>query len=228
MTASDLVIVDAGGANLASVRIALRRLGVDAPVTADPAVIARAGRLLLPGVGAARPVMQRLHDAGMVDLLLELRTPLLGICVGMQVLFERSQEGDTAGLGLLAGEVAAIPAAPGIRVPHMGWNRLRVERDSPLLAGIDGAHAYFVHGYAAPAGADCVASVEHGTRFAAVVQRGHVAGVQFHPERSADVGARLLRNFLDWQPQELVRDIAPRPASIASRIDFHASARPSA
>lgn len=198
---SGLVIIDSGGANLGSVRSALQRLGVDATVTLDADAIRNADRLILPGVGAAAPIMQRLRDSGIADLLRELRTPLLGICVGMQVLFERSAEGDTACLGLLPGTVQKVAAQPNARVPHMGWNRLRRERESSLLDNIDdGAYAYFVHSYAAPVDDVCTASVEHGKCYAALVQHGHIAGVQFHPERSAETGARLLRNFLAWLP----------------------------
>jgi len=198
---SGLVVIDSGGANLASVRNALLRLGVDALVTLDVDAIRDADRLVLPGVGAAAPIMRRLRASGVAPLLRELRTPLLGICVGMQVLFERSAEGDTECLSLLRGAVEKNTACGGERVPHMGWNRLRREKYTPLLDGIDdGNYAYFVHSYAAAAADDCIASVEHGARYAAIVQHGHIAGVQFHPERSADVGARLLRNFLHWQP----------------------------
>ena len=197
---SGLVIIDSGGANLGSVRNALLRLGAAAPVTLDADAIRNAERLLLPGVGAAAPIMQRLRESGVADLLRGLRQPLLGICVGMQVLFEHSEEGDTPCLGLLPGTVQKIGALPGVRVPHMGWNRLRRERNSPLLDGIDGNHAYFVHSYAVGVDEDCIASTEHGGRFAALVQRGNIVGAQFHPERSAATGARLLRNFLEWQP----------------------------
>ena len=198
---SGLVIIDSGGANLGSVHHALQRLGVDAPVTLDKATIRAADRLILPGVGAAAPIMQRLRESGVADLLRELRQPLLGICVGMQVLFERSAEGDTACLGLLEGAIEKIAERPGVRVPHMGWNHLHRERESPLLDGIDNAdYAYFVHSYAAPVDDACIASVEHGASYAALVQRRHVAGAQFHPERSAQPGACLLRNFLAWQP----------------------------
>lgn len=196
-----LVVVDAGGANLGSVMIALARLGVDAPLVREVAEIEAADRVLLPGVGAAGPVMQRLRELGLIECLRALRKPLLGICVGMQVLYERSAEGGIDGLGLLPGNVERLQGAPGVRVPHMGWNALRAQAASPLLDGIaDGSHAYFVHGYAAPVTADCVASAEHGAPFAALAQRGNVAGAQFHPERSADLGAQLLRNFLRWQP----------------------------
>jgi len=198
---SGLVIIDSGGANLGSVHHALQRLGVDAPVTLDKATIRAADRLILPGVGAAAPIMQRLRESGVADLLRELRQPLLGICVGMQVLFERSAEGDTACLGLLEGAIEKIAERPGVRVPHMGWNRLHRERESPLLDGIDKTdYAYFVHSYAAAVDDACIASVEHGANYAALVQRRHIVGAQFHPERSAQPGARLLRNFLAWQP----------------------------
>lgn len=203
---SALVIVDSGGANLGSVRAALFRLGVDAPVTLDPGLIRQAGRVLLPGVGAAGPVMQRLRDAGLVDILRGLRQPLLGICVGMQALFERSEEGDVDCLGLLPGTVTRLPERPGVRIPHMGWNRLRLESDSLLLEGIDdGEFAYFVHGYAACGQYNRIASASHGVTFTAAVARGNVAGVQFHPERSGAPGARLLRNFMEWTP-------CPQPA----------------
>jgi len=198
---SGVVIIDSGGANIASVRNALARLGVAAPVTLDRDAIQGAERLLLPGVGAAGPIMRRLRESGVAELLRELKRPLFGICVGMQVLFERSSEGNTECLGLLPGSVERIGDAAGVRVPHMGWNRLRVERGHELLDGIaDGAHAYFVHSYAAKPDDGCVASVVHGARYAALVQRGSIAGAQFHPELSAEIGARLLRNFLRWQP----------------------------
>jgi glutamine amidotransferase len=192
-----VVLVDSGGANLGSVRAALARLGVEAGLCSDAATLQRAERVILPGVGAAGPAMQRLHALGLVEALRRLRQPLLGICLGMQLLYESSEEGEVECLGLLPGRVRRLPPAPGVRVPHMGWNRLRARRASTLLQGIpDGAQAYFVHSYAAPVDADCTAEFEHGTRFAAVVERDGVAGAQFHPERSARVGGRLLANFL--------------------------------
>lgn len=193
----EVAVIDSGGANIGSVLYALERLGVHARLTADPAGIVAADRVILPGVGAAQPGMARLRELGLVEVVRGLRQPLLGICLGMQLLFESSEEGGCECLGLLPGRVRKLPPAPGIRVPHMGWNSLHPRRDDPLLAGIDaGAQAYFVHGYAAPVTADTLATSEHGTEFAAVVRRGHLAGAQFHPERSASVGARLLENFL--------------------------------
>lgn len=192
-----VVIVDAGGANLGSVRHALARLGVEAPLASDAPTLRRARRVILPGVGAAAPAMARLHELGLVETLRSLESPLLGICLGMQLLFERSEEGGVPCLGLLPGTVRRLPGSPGIRIPHMGWNTLHSRRHSPLLEGIaDGARAYFVHSFAVETGPDCIASSHHGTEFSAVVARGRVAGAQFHPERSGPVGARLLANFL--------------------------------
>lgn len=194
----NVVLVDSGGANIGSVRYALQRLGVDAPVSGDADQIRAADRVILPGVGAAGPAMARLHALGLVPTLQALERPLLGICLGMQLLFEHSEEGDVACLGRLPGQVTRLPESPGVRVPHMGWNRLQPTRESSLLRGVPaGSQAYFVHSYAAPVTDDCLAACDHGADFAAVVQRGNVAGAQFHPERSAAVGARLLQNFLE-------------------------------
>ncbi len=193
-----VALVDAGGANIGSVRYALQRLGVEASLTADAAEIAQADRVILPGVSTAATVMAQLRANALVDVLRNLQAPLLGVCVGMQLLFEHSEEDDTPCLGLLSGRVSRLPESPGIRVPHMGWNILQATRESPLLRGIAAdAHAYFVHSYAAPVTEDCIASSTHGVPFAAVVQRGRIAGAQFHPERSASVGAQLIRNFIE-------------------------------
>lgn len=191
------VIVDSGGANIASVRFALERLGVRAELTADPAVIRAADRVILPGVGSAQEGMRKLRARGLVDVIRGLTQPTIGFCLGQQLLFEGSEEGDTAALCLIPGRVARLPEAPGVTVPHMGWNTLAVLRDSPLLHGVPpDARFYFVHSYAGPVNAHTVAAATHGAPFAAVVQRGNFAGVQFHPERSGAAGARLLRNFL--------------------------------
>ncbi|MDH5834183.1 imidazole glycerol phosphate synthase subunit HisH [Luteimonas kalidii] len=196
-----VVLVDAGGANIGSVRYALQRLGVDAQLASDAEEIRGADRVILPGVSTAATVMRRLRELDLVDTLRALRQPLLGVCVGAQLLFEHSEEDDTPCLGLLPGIVRRLPAGEGIRVPHMGWNRLQRRVDDPLLADIaEGAHAYFVHSFAAPVTPDCIAASEHGAAFAAVVRRGHVMGAQFHPERSAAAGARLLHNFLSLEP----------------------------
>jgi glutamine amidotransferase len=193
-----VALVDSGGTNIGSVRYALDRLGVQSALTADPATIRAADRVILPGVGAAGPGMQRLRDAGLVDVLHGLEQPLLGVCLGMQLLFESSEEdGGVACLGLLPGAVVAIPGSATERVPHMGWNSLTVLREDPVLDGIPtGSRAYFVHSFAAPVSDDTVASTRHSGTWSAVVRRGNRWGAQFHPERSADVGARLLTNFV--------------------------------
>lgn len=196
-----VVLVDAGGANLGSVRYALQRLGVEPALAAESGAVLAADRVILPGVSTAATVMRRLRQLGLVETLRSLRQPLLGVCVGMQVLFEHSEEDDTPCLGLLPGRVRRLPAGEGVRVPHMGWSRLQPRRDDPLLAGLAGTdHAYFVHSYAADVSADCIASARHGRDFAAIVRRGNVMGAQFHPERSAAAGARFLDTFLSMDP----------------------------
>lgn len=193
-----VALVDAGGANIGSVLFALQRLGVEATLTADAGVIRASDRVILPGVSTAAMVMGRLRELDLVDTLRTLEKPLLGVCVGMQLLYERSEEGEVECLGLLPGCVTKLVGSAAIRVPHMGWNTLEAKRSTSLVEGIGARdQAYFVHSYAAPVTEDCVLATEHGQSFAAVAQRGRVAGAQFHPERSAAVGARLLHNFLE-------------------------------
>ena len=196
-----LALIDAGGANLGSVRYALERLGVEARIVCDADELRGAQRVILPGVGAAAPAMTLLRERGLDRALRALDVPLLGICLGMQLLFDASEEGDVECLGLLSGNVFKMRGDASLRVPHMGWNTLEKVRDSALLQDIEApAHAYFVHGYAAPVTEDCIATSTYGEPFAACVQRGRVAGMQFHPERSADLGSTLLANFLCWSP----------------------------
>jgi imidazole glycerol-phosphate synthase subunit HisH len=195
---SDVVIIDSGGANLASLQYALQRLGASSSVSSDAGAIAVAPRVLLPGVGAAGAAMQRLRNAGLVDRIRALRQPLLGVCLGMQLLYAHSEEGSTDCLGMIEGTVARIRSAPSLPVPQMGWNCCRTMRDDALLAGIGARdYVYFVHSYAAPVGDSTVAVVDYGAPLSAVVRRDNFWGVQFHPERSARVGARLLKNFLE-------------------------------
>jgi glutamine amidotransferase len=194
---ANVALVDSGGSNIGSLRFALQRLGVDACLTDDADAIRNADRVILPGVGAAAQGMARLRDRGLVDVVRNLAQPVLGVCLGMQLLFQHSDEGDTPCLGILPGRLRRFNGA-GLRVPHMGWNALRVEREDPLLDGIDSdSFVYFVHSYAAPVGAATLASCEYGSEFSAVVRDGNFFGMQFHPERSGAVGARLLRNFLE-------------------------------
>ncbi|MCA1713593.1 MAG: imidazole glycerol phosphate synthase subunit HisH [Gammaproteobacteria bacterium] len=200
-TRLDVALIDAGGANLGSVRYALERLGVVPRIVRHGDELRGASRVILPGVGAAPPAMRLLRERGFVATLQRMEIPLLGICLGMQLLYEGSEEGDVDCLGLLPGRVVRLQPRDGLRIPHMGWNALEGRTVSPLLLGIPASGcAYFVHGYAAPVTTDCVATTTHGQRFAAVVQRGNCSGVQFHPERSAALGEQLLLNFLRWQP----------------------------
>ncbi len=195
---SSVAIVDNGGANIASLRFALERLGADARLTADSNELRAAPRVILPGVGAAAEAMRRLEALGLVETIRGLRQPMLGICLGMQLLFETSEEGDTACLGLLDGSVGRFADREAFPVPHMGWNQLEFASPDPLLKGITrGDHVYFVHSYAAPVGPLTVATADYGGSFSAVVRRANFVGMQFHPERSGATGARLLANFLE-------------------------------
>jgi len=195
--ALDVAIIDSGGANLASLRYALDRLGARCEVSTDPDVIAAAPRVLLPGVGAAADAMARLRERGLDRLIPQLRAPLLGICLGMQLLFEHSAEGDTPCLGVVPGRIERLQPAPGRPVPHMGWNTLELKRADPLFSGIaNGERVYFVHSYAASPSETTVAAVTYGRPLAGALRYQNFHGVQFHPERSAAAGAQLLRNFL--------------------------------
>ncbi len=193
----DVAIIDSGGANLASLQFALERLGAQSVVTSDLEVIAAAPRVLLPGVGSALAAMQRLTASGVATHLPRLKQPVLGICLGMQLLFQKSEEGPAQCLGVLPQTIRKLESAPGRPVPHMGWNRLHIVREDPLLRGIaEGEYLYFVHSYAAPLAQSTLASAEYGADIAAVVRQDNFWGTQFHPERSTRVGARILANFL--------------------------------
>jgi len=195
-----LAIIDSGGANIGSVMHALKRLGAEPEFTADAATIRNAERVLLPGVGAAGAAMTRLRELGLVQCIRELQQPVLGICLGMQLLFEKSDEDDTPCLGIIPGTLKKLQPSEGIRVPHMGWNTTASLCADPLLAGLpEQPWFYFVHSYCAPVGPATVATCLHGEPFAAIVRQGNYCGAQFHPERSARSGARLLANFLELQ-----------------------------
>ena len=194
---TDVVIIDSGGANLASLQFALQRLGAASLVSNDAGTIRGARRVLLPGVGAAADAMQRLRQFGLHQLLPTLTQPLLGICLGMQLLFTHSDEGNTACLDIIGGRVLKLPSTTSLPVPHMGWNTCAALAGDALLQGIDGDdYFYFVHSYAALPGPATLATVDYGQSLSAIVRRDNFWGVQFHPERSAAVGARLLGNFL--------------------------------
>jgi glutamine amidotransferase len=193
-----VVIIDSGGANLASVGYAFDRLGVESIVTRDADRIRSADRVVLPGVGNASTIMARLNEFGLVQVIQSLRCPVLGVCLGMQLLFDWSAEGNTTGLGLISGNIDAMHARPELPVPHMGWNTLRRHVDDPLLHGVDHENwFYFVHGYAAPSDTPhSIASTRYGEEFSSVVRQSNFWGVQFHPERSGRSGSQLLSNFL--------------------------------
>jgi glutamine amidotransferase len=196
-SATRLVIIDNGGANVASLKFAFERLGCDAELSSNARTVRDATHVLLPGVGAAADAMARLKRHGLAAIIPALKQPVLGICLGMQLLFERSEEGGASCLGVLPGTVTRMSTAPDRPVPHMGWNQLVIERPSPLLEDVSsGEYAYFVHSYALPINSSTVASCGYGGQFSAVVEHGNFFGTQFHPERSAATGARILANFL--------------------------------
>ncbi|AYO82979.1 MULTISPECIES: imidazole glycerol phosphate synthase subunit HisH [Methylobacterium] len=219
MSTETVAIIDYGSGNLHSAAKAFERAareaGRDARIrlTSDPAVVAAADRVVLPGVGAYADCRRGLDSVpGMVEAMTEVAQvagrPFLGICVGMQLLASRGLEYETTpGLGWIPGDVAPIrPSDPALKIPHMGWNTLRIARDHALLAGIptgeDGLHAYFVHSFALAAERpeDVVAQADYGGPVTAMVARGNVAGTQFHPEKSQRLGLALIANFLTWRP----------------------------
>lgn len=191
-----IAIVDTGGANIASVVNALRRLERPAELTSDPEKIRKASHVILPGVGAARDAMNRVEAGELVECLRGLKQPTLGICLGMQLLFESSEEGDAKCLGILPGRVRKIETEAALPVPHMGWNSVEATA-CPLYAGLPpSSYFYFVHSFVAPEGEWVTGRFAYGKDFTASVGQGNFFGVQFHPERSSLAGHQLLRNFL--------------------------------
>jgi glutamine amidotransferase len=197
---TQVAIIDGGGANIASLQFALQRLGAAGELTADPDTIRNAERVILPGVGAAADGMQKLQQSGLDELIPSLTQPMLGICLGMQLLFEGSDEDNADCLGIFAGRAHRFVAAAERPVPHMGWNRISKQQDASLLEGIpDGAYFYFVHSFALDVTEHTIATADYGRPFSAVVQKNNFMGTQFHPERSGEHGARLLQNFLQMR-----------------------------
>jgi len=204
-----IAVVDYGMGNIRSVSKALERVAPRerVEITSDPEVIRASDRVVVPGQGAMPDCMRQLAASGARDAVIESTRakPFLGICIGMQMLFERGEEGDTPGLGLLAGGVPRFPAArmAGLKVPHMGWNEVRQARPHPLWSGIpSGERFYFVHSYyPAPADAGLVAATcDYGVAFTCAIARDNIFAVQFHPEKSQAAGLRLLSNFVQWRP----------------------------
>lgn len=196
---SGLVVIDGCGANLTSLCNALQRLEQNPVVTSDPETILNAEKIILPGVGAAGNAMKRLTDKGLVDVIASLKQPVLGICVGMQVLFESSEEDETQCIGVVPGRLQRFVPTRQQPVPHMGWNRIQSEH--PLFTGLrDGTYFYFVHSFAAPVSDNTIAQCQYGGPFTAATQCKNFLGVQFHPERSGDAGSLVLHNFLKGTP----------------------------
>jgi glutamine amidotransferase len=206
-----VAVVDYGMGNLRSVAKAIEHVAPSANiiVTADANAVRSADRVVVPGQGAMPDCMRELKARGLDGAVIDAARakPFLGICIGLQMLFEHSEEGDVAGLGILPGRVRRFPhditAAQGLKVPHMGWNEVSQAEPHPLWSGIaDGARFYFVHSYyVEPASPDAIAgSTTYGIRFTSAVARANIFATQFHPEKSAQAGLRLLANFMEWQP----------------------------
>lgn len=200
MRAPGVAIIDSGGANIASLQFALQRLGVESTLTADARVIRDASHVILPGVGAAADAMQRLKEQRLNTVIPSLTQPVLGICLGMQLLAAGSEEDDATCLAVLPDTAKRLPATPECPVPNMGWCRISIKDDSPLLAGIqDKSYFYFLHSYVLPVGGYTVAAASHSSEFTAILRQDNFHATQFHPERSAAAGSQLLRNFLALQ-----------------------------
>ena len=194
-----VAVVDSGGANIASMLHALRRLGVEPEFTSDHHVIRHADRVILPGVGAAHGAMDTLRENQLVSVIRELNQPVLGVCLGMQLLFDFSEEGDTGLLGVIPGRVVRFPRKENLRVPHMGWNTICSVSNYTRDLFEDYEWFYYVHSYYAPVCAQTLATTNHGLPFSAVVRHRNFLGAQFHPERSSAAGAKFLSAFLQGE-----------------------------
>lgn len=197
-----LTIIDTGCANLSSVKMAIQRLGVEPIVSCDAADIKSADKLILPGVGTAKAAMRNLQERKLVDLIRDAKQPLLGFCLGMQMLAQASEESmdgeaDIQCLGIIPGKVKLMQVGD-LRLPHMGWNQIEHDGTHPLFNGIpSGSYFYFVHSYALEVTEATLARCDYGSPFSAVVGKDNFFGAQFHPERSGKLGAQLIRNFLE-------------------------------
>jgi glutamine amidotransferase len=201
MTAGSIAIIDSGGANIASLMFAFQRLGREAILTTDIDVIKAAERVILPGVGAAKDAMARLRENKLIDVIRGLTQPVLGICLGMQLLADASEEEDVECLGIIPGTAAKLSSAVSFPVPNMGWCPVTATHQHEVLRDIaDGSYFYFLHSYALPVSGHTVAYANHAEPFSAIVARRNFVAAQFHPERSSTAGAKLLHNFFDTRP----------------------------
>jgi glutamine amidotransferase len=192
-----ITIVNTGVANIASVKFAFERLGRTTEVSSDPGVIQKSTHVILPGVGTASASIANLRKLKLDQLILSLSQPVLGICLGMQIMYEHSDEGDIECLGVFKGRVKKLQPESRLPIPHMGWNQVRKLRETSLLKDIpNDSHFYFVHSFRAHGGSEIVAESNYGGNIPAVIERGNWFGTQFHPERSGAVGAQVLKNFL--------------------------------
>ncbi len=192
-----IAIIDSGCANIASVFYALKRLGHEGTLTSDKDVIKNANRVILPGVGTARAAMKQLHERDLVNTIQNLTQPVMGICLGMQLLFQHSEELDTDLLNIIPANIVKFNKDIDI-VPHMGWNNVSLKTSSPVFNKIpDESYFYFVHSYLAPVGDYTIGECTYGNKFSAIVNRDNFYGCQFHPERSGEVGATILQNFIE-------------------------------
>ncbi|MFC0322453.1 imidazole glycerol phosphate synthase subunit HisH [Gallibacterium melopsittaci] len=192
-----IIIIDTGCANLSSVKFAIERLGYQAEISRDLGKLEQADKLLLPGVGTANAAMENLQQRNLITTIKQLKQPVLGICLGMQLMTKFSQEGNLATLNLIDGQTEKLPDT-GLPLPHMGWNQVKFIENQPLFDGIpNGSYFYFVHSFAVLPNQHTIATCEYGVPFSAALNNGNFYGVQFHPERSGKVGAQLLRNFIE-------------------------------
>lgn len=196
----EVAIVKYNAGNVFSVKCALKRIGIDAVVTDDIELLQHADKVIFPGVGEASTAMTYLHSHGLDSVIAGLRQPVLGICIGLQLLCRSSEEGSTHGIGIFGLDVKRFDShnAAGLKIPHMGWNTISVVRDTPLLdKALDGAWVYYVHSYYAPIGADTIATTGYINNFSAALQKDNFFATQFHPEKSGAAGEQVLRNFIE-------------------------------
>lgn len=191
-----LVIIESGGANFLSVTTAFERLGVGYELSNNPQQIQMADAVILPGVGSAGFAMNKLHHDGLIDVIKNLKQPVLGICLGMQLLYEFSEEDNVECLGIIPGKITKFSNANNLIVPHMGWNNLEAVTTDPIISGVSAGDVYFVHSYYAPITQSTIASTEYGVNFTAVTRHNNFYGMQFHPEKSGLIGSKLLENFI--------------------------------